>query len=173
MDLNDFSSFINFTAIDFETANAKGFSICQIGLVRVEGGVIVHELEQLVKPPGNEYHWGNSRVHGITRKTTEEAPTFNEVWHLMEPYIHGQHVVAHNAPFDCSCLNQTLEFYNLPRPDYKSHCTVKIYKRNLAFLCEQFNIPLQHHHALSDARACAQLFIKHLKECAKTGNHQH
>lgn len=169
MNLNDFSSYINFTAIDFETANAKFSSICQIGLVRVEGGVIVHELEQLVRPPGNEYHWGNSRVHGINRRTTAEAPAFDQVWHLVEPYISEQHVVAHNAPFDCSCLNQTLEFYHIPLPEYKRHCTVKIYKRNLAFLCEQYGIELDHHHALSDARACALLFIKHLKESAQTG----
>ncbi len=169
MNLTDFSAYINFTAIDFETANAKFSSICQIGLVRVEGGEIVHELEQLVQPPGNTYHWGNSRVHGINRRMTEAAPAFDQVWHLIEPYIRGQHVVAHNAPFDCSCLDQTLDFYRLPRPEYKRHCTVKIYKRNLAFLCEQFDIALDHHNALSDARACAFLFMKYLKENAKTG----
>lgn len=164
MNLIDFSSYINFTAIDFETANASLTSICQIGLVRVENGEIIHEWEQLVQPPGNEYHWGNSRVHGINRRMTASAPTFNEVWHLMQPYVQGQHLVAHNANFDCSCLTNTLAHYQLPVVTFKRHCTVQIYKRNLAALCEEHHISLQHHNALSDARACALLFIKHLQK---------
>lgn len=163
MELNELRSFASFTAIDFETAHGKMWSICQVGLVRVENGVIVKELELLVQPPGNEYHWGNSRVHGITKKDTAHARFFNEVWHEVEPYISGQHVVAHNASFDCACLEETLKFYNLPRPKYRDHCTVKIYKRNLALLCETYGIELNHHNALSDARACASLFMMHLE----------
>jgi len=163
MELSDFSSLVNFTAIDFETANGKLNSICQVGLVRVENGVITRELEILVQPPGNEYHWGNTRVHGINRRMTAHAPTFDEIWNQMFPYISGQHVVAHNAAFDCSCLDHTLGFYDIAVPTYKPHCTVKIYKRNLALLCETYGIELVHHNALSDARACAALFLRHLK----------
>jgi DNA polymerase-3 subunit epsilon len=163
MQVTDFSSLANFTAIDFETAHGKMWSICQIGLVRVENGVITKELELLVQPPNNEYHWGNTRVHGISRKTTANAPAFNEVWHLVEPHINGQHVVAHNATFDCTCLEHTLDYFNLPQPRYQRHCTVKIYKRNLALLCETYGIELKHHNALSDARACAALFMMHLE----------
>ena len=163
MDLSEFSSFANFTAIDFETANGKMWSICQVGLVRVENGKIVNELEMLVQPPNNEYHWGNTRVHGISRKDTAHAETFSDVWHKMEPFITGQNVVAHNADFDCNCLNQTLQFYSMPPAVFKSHCTVKIFKRNLALLCEMYGIELQHHNALSDAKACAELFMMHLE----------
>lgn len=163
MELNEFSSFANFTAIDFETAHGKMWSICQVGLVRVENGIIVDELEILVQPPDNEYHWGNTRVHGISRKHTAHAARFNEIWHQLEPFINGQHVVAHNASFDCACLEQTLQYYRLAQPVYKSHCTVKIFKRNLALLCDMYGIELQHHNALSDARACAALFLLHLQ----------
>jgi len=34
----------NFTAIDFETAQGYRWSICQVGLVRVEQGVITNEI---------------------------------------------------------------------------------------------------------------------------------
>jgi len=163
MEVNGFSSFANFTAIDFETAHGKMWSICQVGLVRVEAGVIVNELELLVQPPGNEYHWGNSRVHGLSRKDTAHAPFFNEVWDQVEPFITGQNVVAHNASFDCACLDQTLDFYRLARPKYQDHCTVKIFKRNLALLCKHYGIELKHHNALSDAKACAKLFMLHLE----------
>lgn len=163
MELNDLSSYANYTAIDFETAHGKMWSICQIGLVRVEQGIITKELEYLVQPPNNEYHWGNTRVHGISRKDTAHAPDFQTIWPEIEPYIAGQHVVAHNALFDCSCLEQTLQFYRLAVPKYQRHCTVKIFKRNLALLCKIYAIELQHHNALSDACACAELFRMHLE----------
>ncbi len=163
MDLNEFSPQASFTAIDFETAHAKMWSICQVGLVRIEQGQIVRELDLLVQPPENKYHWGNSRVHGLTRKDTTHAPTFDQVWPELEPFIKGQQVVAHNASFDCDCLRQSLIYYNLPVPLFKTHCTVKIFKRNLALLCKAYGIELQHHNALSDARACAALFQMHLE----------
>jgi DNA polymerase III subunit epsilon len=34
----------HFTAIDFETEQGKPNSICQVGLVRVENGIITHKL---------------------------------------------------------------------------------------------------------------------------------
>jgi DNA polymerase-3 subunit epsilon len=40
----------NFTAIDFETAQGKCWSICQIGLVRVEDSKIVDRVDLLVCP---------------------------------------------------------------------------------------------------------------------------
>lgn len=162
MQVNEFSSLANFTAIDFETANGKMWSICQVGLVRVENGVIVKELELLVQPPDNDYHWGNSRVHGITKKTTADAPTFADIWPTLQPYIQGQHVVAHNASFDCNSLQQTLEYYKLPKAKFHQHCTVQIFKRKLSLICDMYDIQLIHHNALSDAKACAQLFQMHL-----------
>lgn len=166
MEIIDFNKYINFTAIDFETANPSPNSICQIGLVRIEGGEVTHRIDQLVQPPNNEYNFYNTRVHGITADDTADQPTFDKVWHLMEPYITNQHVVAHNIKFDSSCLSKTLNFYKLNPPSYIKHCTVKIYKRNLAFLSEKYSIPLTHHNALSDAYACAMLFKKYLIESA-------
>ena len=48
----------SFTAIDFETANGYGYAICQIGLVRIENGIIVNEISILVQPPDN-FYWDN------------------------------------------------------------------------------------------------------------------
>lgn len=155
---------VSFTAIDFETANQSPTSICQIGLVRVENGEVTHKYNQLIQPPNNEYNYYNTRVHGITSENTKHAPIFPEVWSDIKDFISGQNVVAHNISFDSTCLNKTLKYYNLQKVEYKKYCTVKIYKRNLAFVCEKYNIELCHHDALSDANACAQLFLHYLKE---------
>jgi len=153
-----------FTAIDFETAQGKRWSICQVGLVRVENSVITEKISILVQPPQNYYWDWFTDIHGIKPKDTRNAPTFNKVWHQIEPYIKGQNVVAHNGfGFDFQVLNKTLEYYGLPVPEYEKHCTYKIYDDNLASLCEKHSIPLNHHEALSDALACAELFKRHIR----------
>ena len=154
----------NFTAIDFETAQGYRWSICQVGLVRVENGIITNELDILIQPPDNDY-WSNfTTIHGISAKDTRQSPTFNQVWHLIKPFIKDQNVIAHNGfSFDFPVLSKTLEYYNMPTPEYNKFCTYKIYKSNLANLCQLHNIPLNHHDALSDARACAKLFLLHLE----------
>lgn len=147
-----------FTAIDFETAQGKSWSICQVGLVRVENGIIVDEFSALVRPPGNFYNYHNIRVHGITPQDTEGAPDFDSVYPSFAHYIDGQDVVAHNVSFDTRCLISTLEYYDIAPPRFAQHCTYKIFKAKLNICCEQYGINLRHHDALSDARACAMLF---------------
>jgi len=154
-----------FTAIDFETAHGKRYSICQVGLVRVENGLITNELSILVQPPHNFYWDWFTDIHGITPEITRNSPTFDKIWHLVEPYIKNQSVVAHNGmSFDFPVLAQTLGYYDMEVPEYEKHCTYRLFGSNLASLCHQYNIPLNHHEALSDAKACAALFLKHLSE---------
>ncbi len=148
----------NFTAIDFETAIGKRWSICSIGLVRIENGEVTHKINQLICPPGNEYHPKNIEIHGITPDKTKSAPTFNKVWDMLKPFIEGQVVVAHNIEFDSSCLTQVLDYYHLAQPSYQKQCTLKLFGYKLDSLCHRFNIPLNHHDALSDAMACARLY---------------
>lgn len=149
----------NFTAIDFETAQGKRWSICQVGLVRVENGVTKEILSILVKPPFN-YYWDDFiEIHGITPEKTANALTFDKVWDQIEPFITNQNVVAHNGfGFDFNCIKRTLEYYNIEPPEFTGHCTYRIFRDNLASLCEKYKIPLNHHDALSDALACAELF---------------
>jgi len=154
-----------FTAIDFETAQGYRWSICQVGLVRVENGIITDKLSILVQPPGN-YYWDKFiDIHGITPETTANAPTFAHVWKQLEPYITNQNVVAHNGfCFDFHCLEQTLLYYHITPQEFTGHDTYKLYKTDLASLCRMHKIPLNHHDALSDAMACAELFGRWLEK---------
>jgi DNA polymerase III subunit epsilon len=155
----------SFTAIDFETAQGSRTSICQVGLVRIENGIITKEINLLVQPPENYYWIRFTAIHGISAKDTANAPTFAQIWYQIVPCIENQNVVAHNGfSFDFPVLNKTLDYYGLQIPDYNKFCTYKIYKSNLANLCEKFEIELNHHDALSDAKACGELFKKYLNE---------
>lgn len=159
-----------FTAIDFETAQGYRWSICQVGLVRVVNGDVVAKLEFLVQPPFN-YYWNSFTViHGIDAAKTVHAETFKAIWPIIKPFIEGQEIVAHNSRFDFACLKQTLEFYNLECPVFSGNCTYQIYSKGLKALCTEYGIPLDHHHALSDALACADLFQKYLQTEAQTAS---
>jgi len=95
---------------------------------------------------------------------TKEGFTFDKVWHKLEPYIKGQAVVAHNGlSFDFPVLEKTLEYYGMEAPEYEKYCTYRIFRQNLASLCNHYKIPLNHHDALGDAKACAELFLIHLQ----------
>lgn len=153
----------NFTAIDFETAHGKRWSICQVGLVRIENGSITKTINRLICPPDNFYFYRNIEIHGITPARTKTAPNFSAVWAEIQPFIQEQTVVAHNGAFDFSCLAQTLDYFGIAQPVYNKQCTYKIYKKKLADLCLEHKIELNHHDALSDALACAELYKIHLK----------
>ena len=151
---------MDFTAIDFETAHHPGWSICQVGLVRVENGRVAHTVDMLIQPPGNNYFHIHTGIHGIDARKTAGAPLFPEIWPRLMPYIESCDVVAHNMPFDYGCLKATLAYYNLPLPEFRRHCTYKIYRTSLNAACSMYSVPLNHHHALSDALACAELFLR-------------
>ena len=158
---------MNFTAIDFETAT--GHHPCSVGIVTVENGIIVDEFVTLIKPPNNEYNPFTIRVHGIYPKDTLNAKSFFQVYPEIEKRLKNKVVVAHNESFDRNVLMKSMLLHGLNYEDLniapKWECTVKIYKAKglkptkLSDCCREMKIQLKHHEALSDARACAKLYM--------------
>ena len=66
-----------FVAIDVETANASRSSVCAVGAVKVENGVITDRFYRLVRPYPNYYlQRFTDEIHGISRTYTDHEPTF-------------------------------------------------------------------------------------------------
>ena len=161
--------FMTFTAIDFETATGSRNSACAVGIVTVECGEIVDQYSTLIQPPGNEYWYQNIAVHGIRPADTANAPTFAELYPEIRLRLRGRTLVAHNESFDRRVLQATMAHHGLDYADLELsdpwECTVRInrakgYRPNdLATCCTRHNIPLNHHEALSDALACAKLYL--------------
>ncbi|MFD2721674.1 3'-5' exonuclease [Hymenobacter monticola] len=159
---------LNFTAIDFETANEQRASACAVGVVRVRGGQIVDTYQTLLRPRVLRVDWRNYQVHGIAEERLHNAPTMADVWHELLPYLHEQPVAAHNSAFDVSVLEYTLRDFGLPIPAFHSLCSVKLAKvcwpylerHKLDHVAGHFGIALNHHDALSDARACAEITVR-------------
>ena len=157
---------LTFTAIDFETASWSSNSVCQVGLVKVENGNITDEYCGLVKPPRN-YIWRyfSEKIHGIYPKDTAGAPAFAESFPLWKHFVEGQTLVAHNMIFDLNCLQACLKDFCGLDMKFKTYCTRKIWagafeNAQLKTCCARLGISLlQHHNALADAKACAELFL--------------
>ena len=162
---------LNFTAIDFETANERRDSACAVGIVRVRGGQIVDSYQTLLRPRHLRMDWRNQQVHGIAEADLNGAPSLADVWPELLPYLHRQLVVAHNSAFDVSVLEHTLRDFGVPIPAFHCLCSVKLAKiawpqlerHRLNDLATHFNIALNHHDALSDARACAEITVHALR----------
>ena len=157
-----------FVAIDFETATRH--HICAVGIVTVQDGEIIDEYHTLIKPPKNEYNWHNIQVHGISENDTKNSKRFNEMFPEIEKRISNKLVIAHNESFDRNTLIKTMNDYHIDYSELniseKWECTMKIYRKkgykpaSLDACCKHENIELNHHEALSDARACAKLYLK-------------
>lgn len=154
----------DFAAIDFETANNARSSVCAVGIVVVRGGEIVDTFYSLIQPEPNYYTYWCTKVHRLCSRDTDEAPIFPEVWAQIEPRIVGLPLVAHNKPFDESCLKAVFRVYQMDYPDYAFYDTLCVSRRVFPHLPDHrlptvaaacgYNLE-QHHCAEADAEACA------------------
>ena len=162
---------LSFSAIDFETANERRDSACAVGVVRVRDGRITETYATLLRPRVLRMDWRNQQVHGISAAELHDAPSLADVWAQLLPYLHQQPVVAHNSSFDVSVLEHSCRDFGLPIPAFHALCSVKLAKacwphferHKLDHVAKQFGIPLSHHDALSDARACAEITVRALR----------
>jgi len=160
---------LDFTAIDFETANGFRGSPCSVGLTKVRGGKIVAEASWLMKPPAGYDHFDhhNVRIHGITPADVAVQPRFGDLFPEIGAFIGEDILAAHNAAFDLGVIRSALEVSGLPGPAYDYVCTVMLSRRcyslvsnSLPFAAEEAGVPLVNHHdAAEDARACAGILI--------------
>ncbi|MEM9828408.1 MAG: exonuclease domain-containing protein [Planctomycetota bacterium] len=157
----------NFCALDFETANRRRDSACQLGIVRVRDGGIVERAEWLIRPRPMFFSPGNIAVHGITPDRVAGEPEFGELWNEIAEQIGDDVLVAHNASFDIGVLRESLVAHRCTVPELQFTCTRAIAKRvwphrsrfGLKPLSEWLGVSFRHHDALEDAEACAKILL--------------
>jgi len=162
---------MDFIAIDFETANNLRSSVCSVGIVQVKNGKIYREIQSLINPL-SEFHYYNTRIHGITEHMVHAAPTFEEFWPDMKDLVEGQLIIAHNASFDMGVLQECLRQIHEPSPHFEYGCSYRIakkvwpqlYNHKLSTVSNYLGISLRHHDALEDARAAAKITLEALQK---------
>jgi DNA polymerase III epsilon subunit family exonuclease len=158
--------------IDVETNGRSartGSRVIEIGVVRVEGGTVKAEYQQLVDPRrriGPEI----TMLTGITPSMCMGQPTFAQQLPAMMPLVEGAVVIGHNVRFDLSFLYGELRrahvdihqrLGKLPVLD-----TVRIARRrfgrggnSLGPLSRRLGIePVSAHRALADAKTTYLVF---------------
>lgn len=156
--------------VDVETANRSRASICQIGAVVVEAGVIVDEAMTLVDPD-QDFDLFNSDLHGIDAETVRAAPTFPAAFEALEHLFYGQPVLGHSN-FDKAAFRAEFERWGTGVQSIHWGDTIPIIRKafpkieggyGLANLTRHFAIEFAHHDALEDARATALIVIQALE----------
>jgi len=160
---------VRVVAIDFETADAGRDSACAIGVALVENGRVADRLYRLIRPPRARVMF--TEIHGIRWSDVANEPSFGELWPEMAPLIAKADILAaHNAGFDRGVLLGCCGAYGIEPPERPWLCTVKLSRAlwqirptRLPNVCEHFDIPLNHHDAMSDALACAEIACRALR----------
>lgn len=148
--------------IDFEyLITGRQDTPCQVGLVLIVEDVIVLRYSSLIHVPESiegTLSYGN----GITREMVKNAPSFADVIKVMESICEGATIVAHNKSTEMSVIKKACELYQieswLTTAAMEDTCKL-MGGKGLQECCEEYSIPLHHHDALSDAEACARLYI--------------
>ena len=145
---------MDFVAIDFETANRSKSSICQVGIVRYRGGMLVETWSALVNPEDDFEDAYHSDLHGIQADHVVAAPKFPEVYPVIKRLIEGERCVYHGDGND---------------PGYLENACVRYSLNNLSEYCEWVSTlkmarsawPDAHDHSLA---TLSQMIGHHLEK---------
>src|SRR3954453_11591614 len=152
------SSVMNYFVLDLETANGNCASICQLGIVTVEDGIVVGPAPPFINPEAAFDPW-NIRIHGIGPEHVRGQPTWPELFIQVAPRLTGSIVVTH-GPFDRVAITRACERYGLGTTSTRWLDNQRVVRRTwpnfakkgyaLDNRARHFGIPLRHHDALED-----------------------
>jgi DNA polymerase-3 subunit epsilon len=160
---------LDFTAIDFETANSSSASACSVGLVKVRDGKVVDETYWLIKPPaGHDEFWEwNTRIHGLVAADVADGALWTEQLPDLVAFADGDILVAHNAGFDMGVIRGACAATFVDTPTFDYACSLQVARKT--YHLESYRLPsaamaagfedFQHHNALADAEACAAIIV--------------
>lgn len=160
---------LDFTAIDFETANSSMASACSVGLVKVRDGQVVDRIGWFIRPPRGHDHFidWNTRIHGITADMVTDAPSWLDQMDDLLAFTGDDHLVAHNAGFDMGVIKAACLATGFAIPLYNYFCSLQIARNT--YTLDSYKLPsvaaaagfadFPHHDAVADAEACAAIII--------------
>jgi len=172
----DFTS--DFVVFDIETT---GFSpvnnrIIEIGAVKVSGGAIVDKYSTFVNPKV-PIPFEIEKLTGINDSMVMDSPEIEEILPEFFAFCGDAVLVAHNANFDMSFIKENAARLGIRR-EFTYIDTVGIArvllpnqaKHTLDAVAKTLNISLENHHrAVDDAQATAEIFVKFIPMLREAG----
>lgn len=161
---------MEYVAIDFETANGRGDSICSIGMSRFIDGKEVEQYYSLINPL-QRFSPGNIQVHGIYPEDVLDERRFDQLYPEIRDFMGSAPLVAHFAQFDMNCLQKSIESYRLPKLENEYFCSCVMAKKlldlrsnSLRSVLDYYDLTIENHHnAADDAQACGLITAKMLR----------
>nr|WP_240977542.1 exonuclease domain-containing protein [Planctomonas sp. JC2975] len=160
---------MDFTAIDFETANSSSASACSVGLVKVRDGRVVDTAGWLIQPPAGHdafLEW-NVRIHGIRARDVRHASGWVDQLADLVEFAGDDVLVAHNAGFDMGVIRGACSATGIRCPRFDYLCSLQVARRTYSL--DSYRLPVaamaagfegfHHHDALADAEACAAIIV--------------
>lgn len=166
-----------YVVFDLETTGLypnSGDSIIEIGAVKIEDGKVIDRYDELVYPDRllNEEI---IKITGINNDMLKGKRNEEECVKEFLNWVGNLPMVAHNAKFDISFLDNACEKYNLnpikniiiDTLGLSRYLDSKERYHNLAVLVKRYDIPWdedKHHRADYDSEGTALIFLKMLKK---------
>ncbi|WP_413090841.1 PolC-type DNA polymerase III [Terribacillus sp. 179-K 1B1 HS] len=170
-----------FTVFDLETTGIfpdLGHEVISIGAVQLKGNVIQsnHAFYEMTKPMLKT----PKKIIKLTKLDPDEleaSPSFPEVMERFLDYSKDTILVAHPASFDIRFIQTMLKLYKLPPlscytldSQIMARMFFKRRQSRLESLISRFQIQqLDRHHALTDAKMTAEIFVYLLKLASERG----
>lgn len=165
-----------YVVFDLETTGLyphSGDSIIEIGAVKIKNGKIIDRYDELIYPD-REISEEITNITCITNDMLKGKRCEKDVVIDFMKWVNGIPMVAHNARFDLSFLNNAYEKYNLGEIKNIVIDTLGISRyldskeryHNLAVLTKRYDIVWdedKHHRADYDSEGTALIFMKMLK----------
>lgn len=161
---------MDFVAVDIETT---GFSqnydsIIQIGAVKIVDDLPVDEMNVYIKV-NKKVPKEVTEICKITNELlNEKGINYAVALQQFVDFVGDMELVAHNSTFDQRFLYEKIKKKTFHYLNNKFYCTVKLAKYKLPHLknykldtvASELGIPnINHHHALNDAKVCADIML--------------
>jgi DNA polymerase-3 subunit epsilon len=158
--------------LDTETTGLdpkKGHRIIEIAAIVLEGRKVSRQHFHHYLDPEREVDEEAARVHGFTWDMLKGRAKFADIAASFLEFVDGAELMAHNAPFDMSFINNELRLLNLPPLTNPVVDTLKMAremhpgkKNGLDALCSRYEIDNTHrtlHGALLDTELLAEVYF--------------
>ena len=154
---------MNFVALDIERLDNNQLSLCEIGMVKYENGVIVAQFHSYVKPriPLKRNFFGLNKLSRITDSMLMSADDFADVYYKMKEFVNGLPLVCHNKGIDLNTIYYKEKECKVEGLYIDYIDTMDIFGgKKLEIIYEELygKELVNHHNALDDARHTAEIF---------------
>ncbi len=162
----------SYVVFDLETTGFSSIKnkIIEFGAVKVYNGEIVDRFSSFVNPQ-IPIPFDIEKLTGITDEMVMEADTIDNVLPLFLEFAKGSVLVAHNASFDMSFIEENgrrqgidIDFTCVDTLGMSRALLPALAKHTLDAVAKALKVSLENHHrAVDDAQATSEIFIKMLQ----------